>query len=82
MSYQHFKGCFKDMSRKCLDIFKQNSRGFQEGFKEVSRVFHGNSKVVSIVKSVSKVFEGIFMKILMLYSHRSYPSRRRACLSV
>ena len=66
-----FQGCFMKVSRKknfkefqgCFMIFKGVSRVFQRCFKEVSR------KLSRFLK-----------KSFMLYgTHRSFPSRKRAC---
>ena len=85
-----FLETFKGTSR----VFKRSSKGvsreFQGGFKDVLRKFQGRLKIVSSVfqENVTKSIQGASKKfpssfvfaILMLHgSHRSYPSRRRAC---
>ena len=69
-------------------------RVFQESFKWVSKVFKGSlmgvSKMVPSVfqENFNKKFQGRFKNVSMKFcfailfshgSHRSYPSRRRAC---
>ena len=55
------------MEEKVLRMFQGS---FKECFKEVSKVFQGRFKGVS----------GKFQKCFMLHgTHRSFPSRRRAC---
>ena len=79
-----FKGVsryFQGGSRKFQWPFKQVLRRFQESVKDVLRVFLGS------LNGSSRVFQGSFKKMfkvfqisLMLHvTHRSYPSRRRAC---
>ena len=83
---RYLQGCFKGASelskKKFKGCFKGVLRQFQRRFKEVSRVFKES------VKCVSKKFQGCFKNVLMKFcfailllhgSHRSYPSRRRAC---
>ena len=65
-----FQGSFKDFLRK-----------FQGYIKNVSRIFHENfnEKFLGCIKDVSMKF--CFAIFFSHGSHRSYPSRRRACLS-
>ena len=75
-----FNGCFKEVSRMFLGHFKGLS-----SFKGVLWKFHGRGSF----KGVSRVFQEsfkktfkVFLKSSMLHgTHRSFPSRRRACFS-
>jgi len=87
-----FYGCFNEDLRG----FKEVSRLFQEIFKDISWKFHGGrsfkdvswfSKVVpECLNGVSRKFQENFQSVsksFMLHgTHRSFPSRRRACLYV
>ena len=72
---REFYWCFKEVSRVFLENFTEEevSIMFQWCFmifKGVSRVFHGSFK---------KTFK-VFQKNFILHgTHRSFPSRRRAC---
>ena len=81
-----FQGCCKNISRVFLRRLKGVSRQSQRHSKEVSRVFKESVKCVlrNFKQKVSRVFQNVSIKfcfaILFLHeSHRSYPSRRRAC---
>ena len=67
-----FQRHFKKVARSS----KKVSRVLQENFKGVSRVLQGWLRIVSV-----RVFQGcsVFESLLLLVTHRSYPSRRRAC---
>ena len=76
------EGCFEGV----LGCFKEFSRVFHESFmgEEVSRMFQG---CFMIFKDVSRVFQESFKKSFKVFqksfklqgTHRSFPSRRRAC---
>ena len=81
-----FQGCCKNISRVFLRRLKGVSRQSQRHSKEVSRVFKESVKCVlrNFKQKVSRVFQNVSIKfcfaILFLHeSHRSYPSKRRAC---
>ena len=63
---REFEGSFKDVFKKFQGCLKKVSRVFQENF---TKSFMG----------VSKVSMKFFSICLTHESHRSYPSRRRAC---
>ena len=76
----------KEIQRVVYGSFKAVSRQFQRHIKKVSKVFKGRVKCVSrkLKKKLQVFFKECSMKfcfaILILHgSHRSYPSRRRAC---
>ena len=81
-----FSGSFKGVSRKFQGCFIKVSKMFHKSFKdeEVSRKFR---RCFMIFKGVSRVFQGsfkiafkVFQKSFTLHgTHRSFPSRRRAC---
>ena len=75
------QGSFKVSKSNSMGIgsFKYALRKFQGWLKKVSSVFREN--VTKSFKGVSKKFLSSFVfAILLLHgSHRSYPSRRRAC---
>ena len=52
------------------------SRTFQESFKGVSRKFEGCFMIFKGISRVSRKFQESFM---LHGTHRSFPSRRRAC---
>ena len=60
-----FEGSIKGISRMFQGSFKGVSRMFHGSFNDVLRKFQGCLKIVS--------------SVLLHGSHRSYPSRRRAC---
>ena len=66
-----FQGCFKEVLGVFRETFKGDSRELQVCFKKislnVSRMYQESLNEVSIAISLHE-------------SHRSYPSRRRACL--
>ena len=66
----------KEVQRLFLGSFKYVLRKFPGCLKKVPSVFHGN--FIKSFKDVSRIFEVSFA-ILFHESHRSYPSRRRAC---
>ena len=90
-----FQGCFKKVSRVYHESFKGVSWKFQGCFKgDLSRMFQESLKDVSrkskgCFEGVLRVFQGsfkktfrVFQKSFMLHgTHRSFPSRRRACFS-
>ena len=67
--WKKFKGCFKAVSK--------TFQGVSRVFKEVSSVFQENLK--RSFKGVSKMFQWSFAILFFYGSHRSYPSKRRAC---
>ena len=76
--------CFKCVLKKLQGYFKSASnvveRKITKCSKEVSSLFQRNSNNVSIVFQSS--FKGVSRKFCFLIlhgTHRSYPSRRRAC---
>ena len=82
-----FHGCFKHVLKKLQGYSRIASkvleRTCQKCSKEVTRLFQGN------FNNVSKVFQnsikGVsreFCFLILLDTHRSYPSRRRACLEM
>ena len=79
-----FHGNFKGFSRVFQGLFKESSRAFQESFAGCSKGCQGCSSL--FLGSVSKVFRGsfknmfiVFLKnFIMVDTHRSYLSRRRA----
>ena len=74
-----FGGSFKGSFKEVLRVFHES---FRE--EEVSRMFHD---IQGCSLSVSKVFQGSFKKTFKVFqksfklhgTHRSFPSRRRAC---
>ena len=80
-----FHGNFKGFSRVFQGLFKESSRAIQGSFAGCSKGCQGCSSL--FLGSVSKVFRGSFKKMfnvflknfIMFDTHRSYPSRRRAC---
>ena len=92
--WRNFQGCFTIFSWVFKGSLKVVSRKFQECFEGILRVFQGSFKGVSwkfdgrgSFKGVSRVFREsfkktfkVFQKSSMLHgTHRSFPSRRRAC---
>ena len=79
-----FKGDSRasELSKISLEVFQGSLRQFQRCFREVSRAFKERVKCVSIkfqgcLKNV--LMKLCFVILLLHVSHRSYPSRRRAC---
>ena len=76
---------FKLISAGTLSKFQSSkyvSKEFQRRFKEVSRVFKESVKCVSrkFHKKYQESLNEVYFALLLHESHRSYPSRRRACL--
>ena len=83
------QGCFKSVSRVIQEGFKSHikevsmgvSRGverFHRSFKDISRKFF---KCLIEFKGLVRVFKCcyVFKSLSMSITHRSYPSKRRAC---
>ena len=81
-----FQECFTRDSRR---FQKPLSAGLRESFNKVSRIFHRSFKEVSRkvskclveFKALVSVFQCcyVFESLSLHITHRSYPSRRRAC---
>ena len=70
---------FKGDSRELQVYLKEVQRVFQESFKGILRKFQG------CLKNVSSAFQGnvlLFCNFVVHGNHRSYLSRRRACLKM
>ena len=72
-----FRGTFKDDSRELHEYLKEVQCVFQGSFKD-SRRFKG-----CLNKVFQECFNNIFFTIWLWHgSHRTYPSRKRACLNI
>ena len=72
-----FQGCFTEVSRVLWERSKGVSRKFQWCFRKVAWMLHESFKVFQ--GSFMKTFR-VFQNSFMLHgTHRSFPSRRRAC---
>ena len=74
------------MLRESEGLLKEVSKVFQGSFKGFSRVFHESfidDEVLRMFRGRFMIFMGVcrvFKKSFKLYgTHRSFPSRRRAC---
>ena len=79
-----FRECFKGVTRVLQVCFKSVSRVYPGGVKDVSRKFKDKlSGVYNMFQALLRVFQGcsVSESLLLHATHRSYPSRRRACLN-
>ena len=70
----------KQAPKELRDSVKGVSGGFHESFKSVPKKFQEEFK--SFNRALVRVFQGgcVIESSLLHVTHRSYPSRRRACL--
>ena len=82
-----FQETFKGGSREVQGHLKEVRMVFQGSFKVVSKTFQ--ESFIGVSRKFQKKFQGCIKKVLIEFcfailllhgSHRSYPSRRRACL--
>ena len=82
------QGSFKDVSRMFQRLLEDVSRAFHKCFKDILRVIFMvvPRTLLDCLKGVSRKFLRMFpvsqKSFMLLGTHRSCPSRRRACFNI